>query len=324
MFGVSKRCSPRPKARDVPFTWARASPYEHRAAYYSKLAHLAPGRIIELARHYRTLDKIERRATDKTAQQSHQSQNPINWSRSGLLTSFAFVFLTIISGAMTTAPFDLARASDCLTAPNSPTPKGSHWYYHLNRATQQKCWYVRSSEKPPQHATAQTSSTGAAAPSTSAGHIGSTVAHNIDGPPIQFGPPTNAIQDPASDTASNGLASRTAPQESIQTPALRGDASSSASGQATTTTAVVWPDPPPIASSVTPREVNAANGERNSKAEIPMAIFPALALGLVVIGLGVCFLMKGSAAGRTQKVDNTGAVTILDNHHIGPSDNRPA
>ena len=55
-----------------------------------------------------------------------------------------------------------------------------------------------------------------------------------------------------------------------------------------------------------------------------MAIFPALALGLVVIGLGVCFLMKGSAAGRTQKVDNTGAVTILDNHHIGPSDNRPA
>jgi hypothetical protein len=179
-------------------------------------------------------------------------------------------------------------------------------------------------------------------PSTNAGHIGSTVAHNINAPPSQFGVPTNAIQDPASDAASNGLASRTAPQESIQTPALRGDASSSASSQATTTTAVVWPDPPPIASSVTSREVNAAtldapvklvsdttasvaqNGERNSKAEIPMAIFPALALGLVVIGLGVCFLMKGSAAGRTQKVDNTGAVTILDNHHIGPSDNRPA
>ena len=315
MFGVSKRCSPRPKARDVPFTWARASPYEHRAAYYSKLAHLAPGRIIELARHYRTLDKIERRATDKTAQQSHQSQNPINWSRSGLLTSFAFVFLTIISGisgAMTTAPFDLARASDCLTAPNSPAPKGSHWYYHLNRATQQKCWYVRSSEKPPQHATAQTSSTGAAAPSTSAGHIGSTVAHNINAPPSQFGVPTNAIQDPASDAASNGLASRTAPQESIQTPALRGDASSSASGQATTTTAVVWPDPPPIASSVTSREVNAAtldapmnpvsditdsvagNGERTSKFEIPIMIFPGLAFGLVVIGFGIREIMRDS------------------------------
>ena len=56
-----------------------------------------------------------------------------------------------------------------------------------------------------------------------------------------------------------------------------------------------------------------------------MAIFPALALGLVVIGLGVRFLMRGSAAGRTQKVDNTrAAVTILDNDHIGSSDNRPA
>ena len=51
-------------------------------------------------------------------------------------------------------PFDLARASDCLAAPNSPAPKGSHWYYHLNRETQQKCWYVRSSEKQSQHATA--------------------------------------------------------------------------------------------------------------------------------------------------------------------------
>jgi len=66
--------------------------------------------------------------------------------------------LTIISGVTTAAHLDLARADDCLAAPNSPAPKGSHWYYHLNRATQQKCWYVRSVERQPQDVTVQTSS----------------------------------------------------------------------------------------------------------------------------------------------------------------------
>ena len=78
MFGVSKRCSLRPKARAAPLTWARASPYEDRAAYYSKVARLSPGRIVELVRHYRTLAEIQRGATDKTTQQNHQSQNTIN------------------------------------------------------------------------------------------------------------------------------------------------------------------------------------------------------------------------------------------------------
>ena len=37
-----------------------------------------------------------------------------------------------------------ARAGDCLAAPNSPAPLGSHWYYRLDWATQRKCWYVRT------------------------------------------------------------------------------------------------------------------------------------------------------------------------------------
>jgi hypothetical protein len=37
-----------------------------------------------------------------------------------------------------------ARAADCLAAPNSPAPLGSHWYYRLDWATQHKCWYVRA------------------------------------------------------------------------------------------------------------------------------------------------------------------------------------
>ena len=138
MLGVSKRFNPRPTARDVLLTWARAGTYEDRAAEYLKLAHLARdrnvrNRFLEIARHYRTLAEIERYAADKTAQHSHQSQDTIARSRSGPRTSFAFVLLIIIFGATTTVPFDFARASDCLAAPNSPAPKGSHWYYHHPR-----------------------------------------------------------------------------------------------------------------------------------------------------------------------------------------------
>ena len=54
-----------------------------------------------------------------------------------------------------------ARADDCLTAPNSPAPQGTHWYYRLDRTNQRKCWYVRAARQPAQQA---------AAPPTSEAH----------------------------------------------------------------------------------------------------------------------------------------------------------
>jgi hypothetical protein len=33
---------------------------------------------------------------------------------------------------------------DCLAKPNAATPPGSHWYFHLDPATQTKCWHLRS------------------------------------------------------------------------------------------------------------------------------------------------------------------------------------
>jgi hypothetical protein len=347
MLGISKRCSPRPKARDVLLTWARASACEDRAVEYLKLADVAPdrnvrNRFIAIARHNRTLAQIERCVARETSPQNHQSQSTIDQNRSRSLTSFAFVLLLIISGATIFAPFDFGRASDCLPGPNSPAPKGSHWYYHLDRSTQQKCWYVRSSEKQPRHATAQTTSADPAVPSTSAGQIGSAVTSGIDVPSGQLEPSTNPIQDPAFNTVPNRSAPQTAPQENIQPLALRGNASSDASGPAIATTAVVWPDPPPLAPSVTPREANAGavdaptnpvsdttdsavrNDERTSKFEIPIIIFPALAIGLVVVGFGARLIMKDSAARRAQTVDHTEAVTISDEDHPGSSANRRA
>jgi hypothetical protein len=342
----SKRCDPRPKARDVPLTWARASAYRNRAIEYLKLAHLAPDRnvrkrFIAIGRRYCTLAEFERRTAAEPASYSHQSQNTVNRNHSGPFTSFAFVLMIIVSGTTTTVPFDLARASDCLAAPNSPAPKGSHWYYHLNRETQQKCWHPRSSEKQPQRATAQTSSGDAAVPSTGAGQTGSTAAHDIDGPSGQGKPPTKAIQDPASNTIPNRSASQIAPREDTELPASR-ESSSSDTGVQAAPTAVVWPDPPPMAPAINAREANAvvadaaldpvpdnadsagSNSERTSKFEIPIIVFPALAIGLVVIGFGARLIMKDSAARRAQTVDHTEAVTISDEDHAGSSENRRA
>ena len=37
---------------------------------------------------------------------------------------------------------DARAADDCLAGPNRPPGPGGHWYYHLDRATDRKCWYL--------------------------------------------------------------------------------------------------------------------------------------------------------------------------------------
>jgi len=45
-----------------------------------------------------------------------------------------------------TLPLEPAHAAeDCLAAPNSNAPQGSHWYYRTDRVAKKKCWYVSQS-----------------------------------------------------------------------------------------------------------------------------------------------------------------------------------
>ncbi|HEY2533602.1 MAG TPA: hypothetical protein VGJ20_37690, partial [Xanthobacteraceae bacterium] len=69
--------------------------------------------------------------------------------------SIALVAAFLAFGEGASVPSTPARADDCLAAPNSPAPLGSHWYYHTDRADQRKCWYLRRSEEPSQHASEQ-------------------------------------------------------------------------------------------------------------------------------------------------------------------------
>ncbi|MCA6123759.1 hypothetical protein J6500_17915 [Bradyrhizobium sp. WSM 1704] len=53
-------------------------------------------------------------------------------------------FSAVAQNAATTAQAKSAdkTADNCQSAPKGAAPAGSHWYYHLDRATKTKCWYL--------------------------------------------------------------------------------------------------------------------------------------------------------------------------------------
>jgi hypothetical protein len=61
-------------------------------------------------------------------------------------TSPAFVGFIALTGIILSGSPTLA-GDECLAAPNSPAPPGSHWYYRSDRSTQRKCWYVRPEDR---------------------------------------------------------------------------------------------------------------------------------------------------------------------------------
>jgi hypothetical protein len=66
----------------------------------------------------------------------------------------ALIPTLFMSGVGLAVPATTGRADDCLAAPNSAAPQGSHWFYKLDRATKRKCWYVRAPSQTAQQATA--------------------------------------------------------------------------------------------------------------------------------------------------------------------------
>ena len=56
----------------------------------------------------------------------------------------AVVAAFLLALAIAILPNGSARAADeCVAAPNSQAPQGSHWYYRIDHENQRKCWYAR-------------------------------------------------------------------------------------------------------------------------------------------------------------------------------------
>ena len=61
-----------------------------------------------------------------------------------LIKSIVLIVSVLTLGAGVGAPGNNLHAEECLSAPDSPSPQGIHWYYRLDWATQRKCWYLRA------------------------------------------------------------------------------------------------------------------------------------------------------------------------------------
>ena len=164
-------------------------------------------------------------------------------------------------------------ADDCLAAPNAPTPKGQHWYYHLERSTGQKCWYLRalsSAESKPAQAASAAATASSSQPHASGGPAASAQASVRHKPaphaqqlaarpsarsvpveqPVQSHPVEEASAVPG---PQGGTASAAAPSQPASDQSASGTTTQSATG-----TTTLWPDPPPAP---TLQQADAAPGQ---------------------------------------------------------------
>lgn len=93
--------------------------------------------------------------------------------------SITLVVTLLVGGVGIAVPTNIARADDCITAPNSPAPKGKHWYYRTDRAKQRKCWYLRAPDQPKQPAAQAISETAHAT------NAASTLVEGAEGPRVR-------------------------------------------------------------------------------------------------------------------------------------------
>jgi len=199
----------------------------------------------------------------------------------------------VAAGALSILPSSIAPAADeCIAAPNSPSPEGSHWYYHVDRATGRKCWRL--------------------------GPIGLKVARPAAKPVAQPEPipQPSPIAQPSSEPATVDAPTAIAPTERpAMAPApeptqqVQGD-------DAGSTPAVRWPDPPQPAATAKPGEMQtraqmnrqdetqskppmlaATNAALNQQSTVPPLQMVALLAGaLALAGIAVRAVVKAAGA----------------------------
>ena len=249
---------------------------------------------------------------------------------------FAWVALVVLmSGPNPAMPANPARAADCRPTPNSPASAGTHWYYRLDWETQRKCWYVRAPGRRAHQATTPatvvptTASHSAPAPSDPTPVADTRPMSPSRGDTTRPSPQAKtsaleAISAPIFGGTIDKTPRQSAPEESstpteeASTP--QAGTSPEAGAQMAASPMVAAPDPPisvtstKTQESATPSrtradvvsdeaENSARSGGPINNAATPMIIFPVLALGLALLGIGSRFLIKHDAARRAQMND---------------------
>ncbi len=183
---------------------------------------------------------------------------------SGQIISIRLIALAaplLLWGAGIGVPANSARADDCLSAPASEPPPGSHWYYRTDRAKGRKCWFLRTLGAPTQHAvphdasaTARAARSGAAErPATASVVVSTPTTSTVDGvPPL---PPPRPQAASTSSAPTQEPVGQVTQEESTAPPIPEAPASQASTSRQTNTqepaatpaTPSVWPDTPTVA-----------------------------------------------------------------------------
>ena len=92
-------------------------------------------------------------------------------SRAAKFASVIYVSVSVLAGLfLLITPYHAVEAADdCVTEPKGQTLPGQHWFYRMDRGTQQRCWYLRDTDAKAPDAKASTAdATGSAAPARTA------------------------------------------------------------------------------------------------------------------------------------------------------------
>ena len=158
-------------------------------------------------------------------------------------------------------PTNTAAADDCLIAPNSPAPAGSHWYFRTDRAKQRNCWYLHAPDQPPQPAAAQAISDAPPATHTiafkkpataSPSAPTSTSPDDSAAPPLppvkpQGAPTSSATTDQAVWHSAQKESSATSISDAAAPQASPSSQTGTQGAEPAPATATVRPDPPAVA-----------------------------------------------------------------------------
>jgi hypothetical protein len=177
------------------------------------------------------------------------------------------IFATVLAGIplATVSHGATPAAEDCLAGPKDPAPRGSHWYYRIDRATKRHCWYLKDGA-PSQSAAANSSPSAKPVSPTAGGTTQRSIADAHAELPAQ-----TPVEAPK---RGDGLAPAVAADATIATPAAETERSAIGSR---------WPEQSATSSSTVPSS-DAANSTAAAPSDpdaTPSAAPAAIALAAV-------------------------------------------
>ena len=215
----------------------------------------------------------------------------------------ALVAAQLALAALATPAGAAGAADECLAGPNAAAPKGSHWYYRVEKTTRRHCWYVgpegkavNRAERPASTPVADAETEATATPPTSATPaVSATPRLEAAAVPSVPAMPRQMVQDSRDETApsqSPGFGQRWSEMPAAaQVPAVPSQSGGAQVGaQAQESASQVVPvtqaaAPPSAGIEVVPPAPEAAADETAPAGGVSVLMLVLVAIGLGGIGL---------------------------------------